>query len=75
MERATDHQRRGCHVPEHLLNPPVPVTVWVVWETDGEEQVATEALGWSGQSVYVRLADSRCRTNAIWLDAVDVTRR
>lgn len=65
----------GARQPEHLRSPPVPVTVRVVWETDGPEQVATEALGWSGQSVYVRLADSRCRTNAIWLDAADVTRR
>jgi hypothetical protein len=26
------------------------------------------------RAVYVRLADPRCRTNAIWLDASDVKR-
>jgi hypothetical protein len=33
------------------------------------------ALGWTGKAVYVRLADPRCRTNAIWLDGADVQRR
>jgi hypothetical protein len=42
---------------------------------DGEERIDTVALGWNGQHVYVRMADARCRTRAIWLDAADVTRR
>jgi hypothetical protein len=46
-----------------------------VWETDGEELVQTTALGWTGQAVHVRLADPRCRTNAIGLDGADVPRR
>jgi hypothetical protein len=53
----------------------VPIAARVVWETDGEEHVDTVALGWTGQAVYVRLADPRCRTNAIWLDGADVQRR
>jgi hypothetical protein len=39
------------------------------------EIVDTVALGWTGQAVYVRLADPRCRINAIWLDGADVRRR
>jgi hypothetical protein len=62
-------------VPEHTLSPPVPVVARVVWAVDGEEHIDTEALGWTGQAVYVRLADPRCRTNAIWLDGADVQRR
>jgi hypothetical protein len=65
----------GARQPEHLLKPPVPVTVRVVWVEDGEERIDTVALGWSGRNVYVRIADARCRTTAVWLDAADVTRR
>ena len=63
--------------PACLSTPgqPVPVVVSVVWAVDGEEHVDTVALGWTGQAVYVRLADPRCRTNAIWLDGADVQRR
>ncbi len=57
-----------ARVPEHTLSPPVPIVARVVWEVDGEERVDTEALGWTGQAVYVRVADPRCRSNAIWLD-------
>jgi hypothetical protein len=39
------------------------------------ERVNTVVLGWTGQAVYVRLADPRCRTNAGWLDGADVQRR
>jgi hypothetical protein len=53
----------------------VPVIVRSVWEHDGEEHIETVALGWTGQAVYVRLADARCRTKAIWLDGADVQRR
>ena len=58
----------GARVPEHTLSPPVPIVARVVWEVDGEERVDTEALGWTGQAVYVRVADPRCQSNAIWLD-------
>jgi hypothetical protein len=61
--------------PQHILSPPVPVVARVVWAVDGEEHIATEAVGWTGQAVFVRLADPRCRTNAIWLDGADVERR
>jgi hypothetical protein len=44
-------------------------------EDDGEEQLETEALGWTGRNVYVRLPDPRYRFTAVWLDAVDVRRR
>jgi hypothetical protein len=61
--------------PQHTLSPPVPVVATVVWAVDGEEHIDTEAVGWTGQAVYVRLVDPRCRTNAIWLDGADVQRR
>jgi hypothetical protein len=47
----------------------------IVWEQDGEEQLETEALGWTGQNVSVRLPDPRYRFTAVWLDAADVKRR
>jgi hypothetical protein len=42
---------------------------------DGEQSIDTVALGWSGQHVYVRIADARRRTRAIWLDDADFTHR
>ena len=33
----------------------LPVVVRIVWEHDGEEHIATEALGWSNSDAYVRL--------------------
>ena len=65
----------GARQPEHLLSPPVPIVATIRWAMDGEESIDTEAIGWTGQAVYVRLADPRCRTNAIWLDGADVQRR
>ena len=65
----------GARVREHTLSPPVSIVARVVWAVDGEEHIDTVALGWSDQAVYVRLADPRCRTNAIWLDGADVKRR
>jgi hypothetical protein len=62
-------------VPEHTLDPPVPIVADIVWEHDGEVQLETKALGWTGQNVYVRLPDRRYRFTACWLDAADVTRR
>ena len=37
----------GARMPEHTFGQPVPVVVRIVWEHDGEEQIETEALGWS----------------------------
>jgi hypothetical protein len=46
----------------------------VVWEQDGEEHVETEAIGWTGRDVYVRMPDRRYQFTAVWLDAADVRR-
>jgi hypothetical protein len=35
----------------------------------------TEAAGWSGRLVYVRVPDRRYRLTSVWLNAADVTRR
>jgi hypothetical protein len=66
---------RGARRPEHTFAKPVPITARICWEQDGEEQVETEALGWSGRDVYVRMPDRRYRFTACWLDADDVQRR
>jgi hypothetical protein len=42
---------------------------------DGEEHIETEAAGWSGQLVDVRMPDRRYRLTSVWLNASDVTRR
>jgi hypothetical protein len=65
----------GAREPTHRLDPPVPVTARIVWEDDGEEYIDTEAAGWSGQLVYVRVPDARYRLTSVWLNAADVTRR
>jgi hypothetical protein len=52
----------------------VPV-VRIVWEDDGEEYIDTEAAGWSGHLVYMRVPDRRYRLTSVWLDAADVRRR
>jgi hypothetical protein len=65
----------GARIPEHTLDPPVPVVARIVWEDDGEEYIDTVAAGWSGQNVYVRLPDRRYRLTSVWLDAADVKRR
>ena len=52
----------------------MPVVARIVGEHDGEEYIQTEALGWSGQNVYLRLPDPRYRFTAVWLDASDVQR-
>jgi hypothetical protein len=39
----------GARVPEHTFGQPVPITARIVWEQDGEEQVQTVALGWTGR--------------------------
>jgi hypothetical protein len=35
----------------------------------------TEAAGWSGRLVYVRVPDTRYGLTSVWLGAADVTRR
>jgi hypothetical protein len=65
----------GARMLEHRLGPPVPIVAGIVWEDDGEEFIETEAAGWSGQLVYVRVPDRRYRLTSVWLDAADVTRR
>jgi hypothetical protein len=62
-------------VPERTFGQPVPVVARIVWEHDGEEQLETEALGWTGRNVYVRLPDRRYRLASVWLDAAGVKRR
>jgi hypothetical protein len=62
-------------VPEHTFHQPVPVVARIVWERDGEEHIETEAAGWSGQLVYVRVLDTRYRLTSVWLNAADVRRR
>jgi hypothetical protein len=65
----------GARMPNHRLDPPVPVVARVVWANDGEEHIGPVALGWTGQNVYVRLPDQRYRLTSVWLDASDVRRR
>jgi hypothetical protein len=65
----------GARKPEHTFHQPVPITARIVWADDGEEYIETEAIGWSGQNVYVRLPNRRYRLTSVWLDAADVTRR
>jgi hypothetical protein len=47
----------------------------IVWAEDGEEYIATVALGWTGRDVYVQATDTRYQLRAVWLDAADVARR
>jgi hypothetical protein len=65
----------GARQPNHVLDPPVQVVARIVWEDDGEEYIDTEAAGWSGQLVYVRVPDRRYRLTSVWLAAADVKRR
>jgi hypothetical protein len=64
-----------AQMPEHTFRQPVPVVARIEWADDGEEQVETEAAGWSGHLVYVRVPDRRYRLTSVWLDAADVRRR
>jgi hypothetical protein len=73
--RQTILNSTGARVPEHTFGQPVPVVARIVWEHDGEEQLETGALGWTGRNVYVRLPDRRYRLASVWLDAADVKRR
>jgi hypothetical protein len=44
----------GAREPEHTFPKPVPIVARIVWADDGEEQLETVALGWTGRDVYVR---------------------
>ena len=66
---------RVARTPEHTFKSPVPVVVRIVWEHDGEEHIETEAVGWAGRNVYLRLPDPRYRFTAVRLDAADFQRR
>ena len=55
--------------PEHRLDPPVPVLARIMWQDDDEEYVETEAAGWTGRLVYVRVPDTRYRLTSVWLAA------
>jgi hypothetical protein len=43
----------SARVPEHTFGQPVPIVARIVWEHDGEENIETVALGWTGQNVYI----------------------
>jgi hypothetical protein len=62
-------------MPEHTLDPPMPVVARIVWEDDGEESIETEAAGWSGQLVYVRGARSAVPADVGVARRRDVRRR
>jgi hypothetical protein len=51
----------GAREPEHTFHHPVPIVARIVWADDGEEHIDTEAAGWGGQFVYVRMPDRRYR--------------
>lgn len=57
------------NVPE-----PIPVTVRLVFDTDGEQQLAGRAVRWWQRHVYVELDDHRIRSTGVWVDAGDVKR-
>lgn len=66
------------HVSEHFTNArePIPITVHILWEHDGEEWIEGRAVAWTRTLVLVYF-DSRGRlpTNGVWVDAGDVKRR
>jgi hypothetical protein len=31
----------------------------ILWDRDGEEWIETEALGWTGREMYLRMSDPR----------------
>jgi hypothetical protein len=51
---------RGADAAAHIQTP-VPVVARIEWAMDGVEQLETEALGWAGRNVYVRVTDTRTR--------------
>jgi hypothetical protein len=52
----------------------IPVIVRVVFDT-GEENIEGMASRWTGQHVYVLVADQRVRIGGVWVAAADVSRR
>jgi hypothetical protein len=65
----------GARMPEHTLDPPVPIVARIMWEEDGEEYIDTVAAGWGGRLIYVRVPDRRYLLTSVWLAAADVKRR
>jgi hypothetical protein len=61
---------------DHVDAPePIPVTARIHWERDGEEQLDTQAVAWSGRAVLISIHDRRRQILGVWLDAADITRR
>jgi hypothetical protein len=54
---------------------PVPVTVRLVWERDGAEQLDTVATAWTRRLVLVDVTDARVMVNGVWVGVGDVRRR
>jgi hypothetical protein len=52
--------------PEDTFGKPVPIVGRIVWADDGEEQVETVALGWTGREAYVRMSHRRYELKAVW---------
>ncbi|WP_425954684.1 hypothetical protein [Xylanimonas sp. McL0601] len=53
----------------------IPVTALIVWERDGEEQLATRAVAYTTRAVLVEVLDRRRWINCMWLAPADVRRR
>lgn len=62
----------GVH---HDVENPIPVTVRILWERDGLEEVDTVAVEWTSRLVRVWLSDRRWQPAAVWVPAEDVRRR
>lgn len=62
---------RGIKDVDH----PIPVTVRIIWEHDGEEHLDGIATRWHGRSVHVAISDWRAQVQGVWVDAADVRRR
>lgn len=70
--------------PQRILNAlsaryrpdrvPLPCRARVVWELDGEETIAGDAIRWDplDSAIYVQTRDSRNRHTGVWLPADDV---
>lgn len=54
---------------------PIPVTVRVVFETDGEVSLDGLAIRWTKTHVRVSVGDRRLITHGVWVLAEDVRRR
>lgn len=54
---------------------PIPVTIRVAWERDGEELIEARAVAWTRTAVLAHWTEPRIPTNGLWLPAQDVRRR